>query len=368
MNDTVSRRRMLIGGSGVAIAAAGAAALGYRSLASTDEYDMAVARTRAALSARPETRDLIRYATLAANSHNTQPWLFRIGENRIDLVPDFSRRTPAVDPDDHHLFVSLGCAAENFALASAASGHRCDVRFDPARGGSVVILQSKGPPKPSALFDAIPRRQSTRAVYDGRPVAATELRLLEQAAIEPGVGFVMLTDRPKILQVRDLVLGGNSVQMADPAFLRELKHWMRFTPARAIETGDGLFTATTGNPIVPDWFGPVLLDHFFDAKTENAKYAAQIESSAGIAVFVGARADPAHWVGVGRASQRFALQATALGLKVAMVNQPVEVAQFRPDLARVIGAAGQRPDMVIRFGHGPTLPFSCRRPVDAVLA
>jgi hypothetical protein len=27
------------------------------------------------------------------------------------ILPDLSRRCPAVDPDDHHLFVSLGCAA-----------------------------------------------------------------------------------------------------------------------------------------------------------------------------------------------------------------------------------------------------------------
>ncbi len=368
MDDGVNRRRLLVGGAGVAVIAAGAAALGYRSLASTEEYDAAVARTRAALSARPETRDLIRYATLAANSHNTQAWLFRVGENRIDLLPDLSRRTPAVDPDDHHLFVSLGCAAANFALASAASGLPCAVHFDLAQGGSVAILQSVSAPKSSALLDAIPRRQSTRAVYDGRPVAPADLRLLEQAAVEPGVDLILLTDRPKIAQIRDLVLAGNSAQMADPAFLTELKQWMRFTPARALATGDGLFSITTGNPIVPDWFGPVLLDHFFDAKTENAKYAAQIDSSAGLAVFVGAKADPEHWVSVGRAYQRFALQATALGLKLAMVNQPVEVARFRPDLARLIGAAGQRPDLVVRFGHGPTLPFSVRRPVDAVLA
>lgn len=368
MDDGVDRRLLLLGGAGVVIAAGGAAALGYRSIVSTDAYEAAVARTRAALSRRPNTRDLIRYATLAANSHNTQPWLFRVGDNRVDILPDFSRRTPAVDPDDHHVFISLGCAAENFALASAASGQPCAVRFDPARGGSVAIVQSVGAPSRAMLRDAIPRRQSTRAVYDGRPVAPAQLRMLERAATEPGVGLVLLTDRPKMAQVRDLVLAGNSAQMADPAFLRELKHWMRFTPKRALETGDGLFTATTGNPIVPEWVGGVLLDHAFDAATENAKYAAQIDSSAGLAVFVAAQADPAHWVAVGRASQRFALQATALGLKLAMVNQPVEVARLRPELARLIGATGQRPDLVIRFGHGPTLPFSARRPVDAVLA
>jgi hypothetical protein len=28
---------------------------------------------------------------------------------------------------------------------------------------------------------------------------------------------------------------------------------------------------------------------------------------------------------------------------------------------------GRRPDLVMRFGYGPTLPYSARRPVEAVL-
>lgn len=66
--------------------------------------------------------------------------------------------------------------------------------------------------------------------------------------------------------------------------------------------------------------------------------------------------------------QRLALEATALGLKHAYVNQPVEVARLRPDLAALIGENGRRPDLVIRFGYGPEMPFSLRRPVEAVLA
>jgi hypothetical protein len=105
----------------------------------------------------------------------------------------------------------------------------------------------------------------------------------------------------------------------------------------------------------------------FRAKTENDKYARQIRSSSGLAVFVSEREDKEHWVRAGRACQRFALQATALGLKVAFVNQPVEVASLRPELARLVGMPGRRPDLVMRFGYGPALPFSARRPLGAVL-
>ena len=75
-----------------------------------------------------------------------------------------------------------------------------------------------------------------------------------------------------------------------------------------------------------------------------------------------------HWVLVGRACQRFALQATVLGLKCAFVNQRVEVPELRPELAALVGMSGRRPDIVMRFGHGPSMPYSVRRPVETVIA
>lgn len=93
----------------------------------------------------------------------------------------------------------------------------------------------------------------------------------------------------------------------------------------------------------------------------------QVRSSAGIAVFVGQTADKAQWVEVGRCYERFALQATALGIRNAFLLQPVEVAALRSPFAAALGLAGQRPSLVERFGRGPVLPRSLRRPVEAVL-
>ncbi|TIV28761.1 MAG: Tat pathway signal protein, partial [Mesorhizobium sp.] len=77
--------------------------------------------------------------------------------------------------------------------------------------------------------------------------------------------------------------------------------------------------------------------------------------------------DHDHWIRVGQACQRFALAATSLGLKLAFINQPVEVARLRADLAGIVGET-RRPDIVMRFGYGPALPFSPRRPVASVIA
>ncbi|WP_235962049.1 Acg family FMN-binding oxidoreductase [Falsiroseomonas selenitidurans] len=332
-----------------------------------ETYASEVASMRAPLPAQPAMLDLIRYATLAPNGHNTQPWTFRLREDGIDILPDLTRRTPVVDPDDHHLFVSLGCATENLALAAAASGRSGRIRFDPAGDGFVSFRFAEGPAESADLFGAIVQRQSTRAEFDGRPAGVADLQALATAAAVPGVELVLITDRPGMNLVRDLVVSGTRAQMDDPAFLRELTSWLRFNPREAIASGDGLFSAASGRPSTPGWLGPLLFRAFATAASEGDAYARQIRSSAGIAIFLGDREDREHWVRVGRACQRFALKATALGLRHAFINQPVEVPALRPALAGVLGLAGRRPDIVMRFGHGPTLPYAARRPPGNVV-
>lgn len=360
------RRGFLIGASG-ALVLGGLGAYGWRSSAgSMSDYAGCIEDSRAPLPIDPPTADLVRYATLAANGHNTQPWRFWARNGAIDILPDLSRATPVVDPDDHHLFVSLGCAAENLAIAAAATGRPGEVQVETE--GRIRFIHSSGAPHADPLFAAIPRRQSTRAEYDGRAVSAAAIETLRKAAEGPAVRLVLLTERARMNRMRDLVVAGNDAQMRDPAFMAELKHWLRFNPRSAIERGDGLFAACTGNPVLPDVFGRLAFDTFLSAEGESTQYARQIDSSAGLAVFLAEREDKAHWIAVGRACQRFALAATGLGLKHAFVNQPVEVARLRPELAALAGEPGIRPDLVMRFGYGPELPFSLRRPVDAVLA
>jgi hypothetical protein len=263
-------------------------------------------------------------------------------------------------------FVSLGCATENLIQAALAHGLKGEAQFDPA-GDAVHVTLEPTQAHSTPLFTAIPHRQCTRGDYDGKPLSSDELALLQRAGSSDTVRLILLTGRPAIEQTLDYVIQGNTAQMADPAFVKELKDWIRFNGAEAVRTRDGLYSLCSGNPNIPSWIGDVAFRWVFTPKAENDKYARQVRSSAGLAVFVGLAADKAHWVDVGRCYERFALQATALGIRNAFLNQQVEVAALRPPFAAALGLTGQRPDLVVRFGRGPVLPRSLRRPVEAVL-
>ena len=313
-------------------------------------------------------RELVRYATLAPSSHNTQCWKFPVQERSISIEPDLSRLCPVVDPDDHHLFVSLGCATENLVQAARANGLRADARFDPTGAGGVAVALEATKAVPSPLFQAITERQCTRGDCDGKPLSTDELRLLEQAGTGRGVRVMLLTERLAMEKVLAYAVSGKTAQMNDHAFIDELMAWIRFSASEAAETGDGLYSGASGNPSLPRWLGSRVMGMFFTPKSENNRYARQVGNSAGIAVFASDASDKAHWVEAGRCYERFALQATALGIRNAFLNQPVEVGAIRPQFATALGLGTQRPDLVVRFGCGPSMPMSMRQPVQAVLA
>ena len=310
---------------------------------------------------------LAHHAILAANGHNTQPWRFEFSGSQVVIAPDMTRSTPVVDPDNHHLYASLGCAAENLMLAAAAAGSASATVFRPSADSAVVIDLVPAPVVSSPLHAAIAARQSTRADFDGRPLTPGQLSLLERAAEVEGCRAVIVADRPKMESVLELIVAANTAQVGNPAFVRELLDWMRFNASSAVAQGDGLYSACSGNPTLPTWLGNMVFPRVFTAKSENAKCVTQVRSSSGLAVIVSDRNDPMHWVQAGRSAQRFALKATALGLKVSFLNQPVEESDYRPRLAALLGLGDRRPDLVMRFGHGPSLPKSMRRPLADVM-
>ncbi|GGY63240.1 Acg family FMN-binding oxidoreductase [Marinobacter zhanjiangensis] len=310
---------------------------------------------------------LVHYATLAASSHNTQPWLFKLEENRIRILPDLSRRCPAVDPDDHHLYASLGCAAENLLLAAEAAGLKGRLCYDPETSGVQIDLQ-EAPPYRSPLFEAIPERQCSRVEYDGSELTADQLQLLEKAGQGDGVSILLFTTDDEKEQIARYVAEGNSAQIGDAAWIRELKSWVRFNGREAVAKSDGLYGPLMGNPAVPRWLGLLAMHFGFSAKKQNQKDLRLIRSSSAIAVLVSETDDKPHWIEAGRCYERLALQATALELKTAFINQPVEVTPLRAEFARFLGAGNQRPDLVVRIGRGPDAPRSLRRPVEQVIA
>ncbi|GGK49713.1 Acg family FMN-binding oxidoreductase [Salinarimonas ramus] len=334
-------------------------------------YETRLAALDAPLPAEPALGDLLRVATLAASGHNTQPWRFRPRAGGVDILPDLSRRTPVVDPDDHHLWASLGCAAQTLVLAARSRGIAADAGFAADADGerlAVDLAAGVGAPADEAdLAAAISRRRSTRALYDGRPIPPALVARMIREAARHGVELLYLSETQAVEDVLAVVLAGNTAQIRDRAFVAELKSWLRWNERHALATGDGLFAGASGNPSSPTWLGPILFDLVFREGRENDKVASQIRSSSGLVVLVAGTDDPAGWAAAGRAYTAAALAATAAGATLAFVNQCVEVPAQRAALRALLGLGDRRPNLVLRIGYGPPMPRSPRRALGEVM-
>lgn len=314
-------------------------------------------------------KELIRFATLAPSGHNTQPWKFSIKENSILLYPDYSRRLPVVDPDDHALYIGLGCALENLVIAANTLGYGAEVECFPPTDEDcirVTIDKEKVEVDPD-LFSAIGHRQATRSKYDGRPIPQDELEQLRQAGKQEMVRLILFTEKKEIDPIIEFVKEGNRLQFRNKSFVNELIHWIRFTKKDALASGDGLNSASMGFPFLPTWLGRFVISTFATADGEARKAERLIRGSSGLALFIAESNSKQSWVNVGRSFERVVLKAAALNIRHAHMNMPCEEVEIRAKLQEHLGLRNEHPLLLLRIGYSDPMPRSYRRPVEDVL-
>ncbi len=366
-----TRRTFIQAGSAAAAALALSPLLASCGAAESYEAVADEIRRPLAPAAATDLRELVRLATLAPSGHNSQPWKFRLAPGLIEIHPDLTRHLPAVDPDNRELWISLGSALENLLVAAEHLGYHPEATYHldgTAADHVAVALEKTGaaPTSHAGLFAAIRTRQCTRREFDGKLVPTPELAQLTAAGTGAGV-VPLLFVGPAMEPLLEYVKAGNAQQMGDDKFKTELLHWVRFNDREALASRDGLLGRAAGHSSVPRWLGQLFSGSSLNAKTQNGTDELNVRSSAGLLLFTSERNDPAAWLDTGRAHERFALQATTLDLKNSYINQPCEVPELRAQVQSHLSLNGAFPQLLARFGHGPAMPRSLRRPVSEVL-
>ncbi len=328
---------------------------------------------------------LVRAAILAANPHNSQPWLFRVGDSRIDLFADPARDIGAVDPDHREMYIGLGCALENLLLAAGARGLAWRLGLMPDRAHATHVARidlTPGPRATSELYEAIPHRHTNRGPYDRSRAVPPELldAMTRSAGDDARLSWLVSdTDRRRLGQ---LIVRATEAIVADDAQSRASARWFRFRWADVQRHRDGItIDANLTDPLmrVAAKMLPPLSrersDRFWLAATRDTFVA----TAAGFGILsVHDARDNAQRLRGGRAWQRLHLQATARGLALQPLNQPTERADrervlaieptFGRALTELVDDAAWQALMTFRVGY-PTRPaaLSPRRAAEALL-
>lgn len=314
---------------------------------------------------------LLNYAILAPSTHNTQPWLFKLVDDGIELYADKTRTLPIVDPDARELIISCGAALFNLKLAIRYFGFQdlVDIFPEPqqpdllARIGIGHRLLASYETK--LLFQALQKRRTNRQPFAEKPLNHFLLRELRLAASSLSTQLQIIPE-DKRSTVIELITEGDRLQMANPYFRRELAQWIRpgnnadrdGIPAYAQGINEHLDAATA--------LISLAIRSFDLGKSQSAKDR-KLAAHAPILVLLTSRNDcPEDWLATGEALAHLLLRARVANVWASFFNQPIEVTKLRLQLQALFPETGY-PQVLLRLGYAPDTKPTPRKTVNEVL-
>jgi hypothetical protein len=329
--------------------------------------------------------NLVRAAILAANPHNSQPWLFHVTQTQIDLFANLQRNIGTVDPFLREMHLGLGCALENLELAAPANGYVAQVTLLPDASDETLVARidlAKGSAPVSDLYRAIPNRHTNRYPYDtGRPVTTASLDALQGLGNDADVAVFWFADATARKHVGELLVEAAHAFVADKAQDGDTARWWRGTWQDIQQHRDGITLDAAGLPDLTRAIGKMLPPPSQEQQDftflSNTAEQAQTAAAFGLLAVRNAQ-DRAQQLRAGRLLERMYLWATKEGLAMQPLNAVVERAarevvlgsttHFGNALAALVGDPAWQTLLAFRIGYATHEGLrSPRRSVDQVV-
>lgn len=308
-------------------------------------------------------------AIQAPSTHNSQPWRFRIRGPSVEVRADRTRALPVIDPEGRELVGGCGAALFNLRMALRSRGFDVDVRRVPDEGdrdlvARVFVKPGQAPTEDEQrLCAAIEKRRTSQTAYLGITVPDEIIERLRRDAEAEGAWLVPLTEEAQRVQLVAMIMEADHQQWGDRRMREEFSHWLRTNDSGA---HDGVFGRSFGLDNVESHLAPMAV-RMLDRGAREAMLHRDLVAASPLLVILGTDGDaPLDWVRGGEALERVLLRVESEDLRVAFLNQPVEIAELRPRVGDLAGRPGS-PQIILRIGYGNAGPGTPRRPVSEVL-
>jgi hypothetical protein len=306
-------------------------------------------------------------AVLAASPHNTQPWIFGIRADAVDVYVDATRGTGTVDPFRREQHIGVGCAIENLVLACRTRGLRPEVTLlpdGPTGPRTAEVAIRPGAPAPSRLYDAIGDRHTNRGPFEATAIAPTTLTgLVDQTGIS-GLDVHWIADPASRAALSRLLIDAAKALSDDEQQSRDNFAWIRGSNDEIQRHRDGLSLGGQG-------FSPLVLaiskllpvssraqgDQFWLKQTTTVHTAT---AAAYGVITTRTPDDRATQLTAGRLLERIHLTATSRGIALHHMNQITEridreadtggAPAFGPRFAELL-PPGEHPLLTFRVGY-----------------
>lgn len=336
-------------------------------------------------SGQDKIKFLLNFAILAPSVYNSQPWLFKISENKCTFYLDSQIQVKESDPEERNLYISLGCALENLIIAANFFGVFGKVlpiiengKFIAAEVSFIfkdVMADSMDSPlinkEYGKLLDFMPRRQNVRGLFRNEaipPDLLSQLSMFSLLEDFSGLRVDFLTNKDQVKSLGKIVSSGVKLSFRNKALRREAAHWMRtsFTSKK-----DGVPGYATGISVIFSAVAPYLISFinigFLFARRDFNSFRsapavcvlgadedmpASLKSQdkpAGISITPTpiSKSKPEIWISTGRLTERILLEFAARGFDTSIFSVSGDLYK---EVQKVVGMT-ERPEIMFCVGH-----------------
>lgn len=181
---------------------------------------------------------IVHAATRAPSGGNVQPWTITTTPGSVRLTIDRDR-TSGLDVAYRGSHVALGAALYNARSAAAHHGVLGDVTVEPD-GDTVDIVVELGAgtdPDLAKTYDAVLSRSTNRTVGTPREMRPEVLSDLTTAPLPEGVRVALVTDRPSIQQIAEILAESDRIRFLTKPLHTEMISELRWPGQSDPDTG-----------------------------------------------------------------------------------------------------------------------------------
>lgn len=305
--------------------------------------------------------DAIGLAAHAPSLHNSQPWFFIVGPQRIDVYADRERWLRVTDADQRDLLLSCGAALHHLRICLAAAGIGTSVRRLPDEWDPDLIASIRLTDQPEQvdheLIAQITRRRTDRRPFRSYPVPESFRRRLVDRAAEQGAVLRVVDDPGARQTLVDAFAAAGRAQAGRPGYAEELSTWTQESD------GSGIPATNVVRPV------PEAVEAARDFGGEPPAPIGAAPEEVTLLVIGAASDDRLSQLRAGEAMSAVLLEATREGLGTCPLSQPLEIGPTRDVIRdRVLGGT-LSPEIVLRIGWAPSepLPETPRRPIEEII-
>lgn len=317
-------------------------------------------------------RFLLNYAVLAPSSHNTQPWLWKISGNEIELWADHSRAMTALDASGRELIMSCGAVLHHLRLAIRAFGYADLISILPEASQPHLMARVRLAKKHEAssddelLFRYVAERRTNRKQFEDLELSSALMQVLQREAAQEHAHLRFVQSQSERDEVIKLIEFGTLRQSHDADVRRDQADWI--APAFSSRR-DGIPSRALGINDLLSYVAPFAL-RVLDVGEAQADNEAQLADNAPLLVVLCTDEEgPKAWLAAGQALSRVLLRARVAEVSASFFSQPIEVDKAWVQLRHALGLRNF-PQLIFRLGYAKNsdqIPATPRRAVDDMM-